>query len=52
MIQIYGEKIITLGILVWMSVSVGPWWIGAILFLCGMILNLLVALAKAKKEGG
>jgi hypothetical protein len=45
-----GEGIITLGILIWMSVSVGPWWIGLVLFMGGMILNLLVTLAKAKKE--
>lgn len=45
-----GNGIVTLTMLVWMSVAVGPWWIGVIIFLCGMILNLLVTLAK-KKEG-
>lgn len=51
MSQIHGDKLVCFGLLIWMSVSVGPWWIGLILFLCGMVVNLSVRLAK-KKEGG
>jgi hypothetical protein len=46
-----GNNVIALAMLVWMSVSVGPWWVGVIIFLCGMVMNLVVQLGK-KKEGG
>ncbi len=45
-IEDLGGKVMSLAMLVWLSVSVGPWWVGALVFLAGLVLNLLVALAK------
>lgn len=48
----YGNGFIMLGLLVWMSVVTGPWWIGLILFLVGWIVNLTVMLVREHKKGG
>lgn len=45
-----GEGIIMLGLLIWMSATVGPWWVGLVLFLLGCIANLAAKVVKAEKE--
>jgi hypothetical protein len=46
----FDNGIILLGVLIWMSVSVGPWWVGLVLFLCQIVLDLLVRLAKKEAK--
>lgn len=36
-----GDAVFALALLVWMSVSVGPWWIGVLIFLVAWVVNLL-----------
>lgn len=36
----FGSHVIALGVLMWMSVSVGPWYVGVILFMLGWIFNM------------
>ncbi len=43
-----GGKFIALAMLLWLSVSVGPWWIGLILFLFGMIVSLAIKLDEKR----
>lgn len=43
-----GGGFLSTAVLVWVSVSVGPWWVGIILLLGGLCLNLAAALAKKK----
>lgn len=38
--QSLGDVIIDLGVLVWVSVAVGPWWVGVGLFLVGWLANV------------
>lgn len=38
----YGDAIVVLGLAVWMSVAVGPWWVGVALFVAGFLVNLAV----------
>jgi hypothetical protein len=49
-----GERIVFIGWFLWMCVSVGPWWIGLILFGAGWIANMLLkdnSRAEGRKEG-
>jgi hypothetical protein len=41
-----GLHIISGGLLIWISVAIGPWWIGVMIFLIAWILNLSVMVAK------
>lgn len=36
-----GKALFTIGLLTWMSVSVGPWYIGALLFTICMLITAL-----------
>jgi len=36
----FGSHVIAIGVLIWISVSVGPWYVGVILFMLGWIANL------------
>lgn len=36
-----GDGLFTLGLWGWMMARVGPWWVGVILFLVGMLFNSL-----------
>ena len=45
-----GGKLIVMAMLVWLSVSVGPWWVGLILFLGGLVVNLAVTLCRVVRE--
>lgn len=36
-----GEAFLGLAVLVWLSIAVGPWWVGVVLFLVGLGLNLI-----------
>lgn len=44
------QGIISFGVLIWMSYSVGPWWIGVILFLLQLSVNLASRLVKEEKK--
>lgn len=34
-----GEALVLLAVLVWLSVSVGPWWVGIAIFIAGSLAN-------------
>ena len=36
-----GDGIVIAGMLIWLSVSVGPWWVGLLLFAGAWVANLL-----------
>lgn len=38
-----GESFIGMCMLVWMSIAVGPWWIGPLLLVGGFLVNLRAA---------
>ena len=44
-----GGKLLTLATFVWVTVKIGPWWLGALLFLGAICINLTVALVLAKR---
>jgi hypothetical protein len=37
-----GDGIAIAGMLIWLSVSVGPWWLGAVLFVVAWWVNVLM----------
>lgn len=43
-----GDAVLPLGLLVWLSVSVGPWWVGLALFGVSWALNIAHDLIIAK----
>lgn len=34
-----GDGVLLLAMLIWLSVGVGPWWLGVVLFFGAMIVN-------------
>ena len=36
-----GDGVVCLAMLVWLTVAVGPWWVGVTLFCGAMVLNLI-----------
>lgn len=45
-----GDGVLLLGLFAWMTVSVGPWWVGAGIFAAGWLLNAVVAIAKRNRR--
>lgn len=37
--MLLGDFILLVGILIWLAISVGPWWVAPILFVVAMIVN-------------
>ena len=48
--QDLGGRLIDLSVLVWLSISVGPWWVGVLLFMAGIIVNLSGTLVTKARE--
>jgi hypothetical protein len=41
-----GGKSLGLAAVIWLSVSVGPWWLGIILFMAAWIVNLAIKVSE------
>jgi hypothetical protein len=46
-----GDAMLALALLVWMSLSVGPWWVGLLLLVGAWALNLAEILLRRTNHG-
>jgi len=46
-----GSRLLEFAILIWVSVSVGPWWLGVILYLAAWVVNLSATAFLKGKHG-
>lgn len=37
----WGDGLLSLSVLIWMSYSVGPWWVGLVIFFSAGVMNAL-----------
>jgi hypothetical protein len=47
-----GDALLSLVVLVWVSISVGPWWVGVIAFLAAWVLNAIHVLRSPAPRDG
>lgn len=45
-----GRELISLSVLVWVTLAVGPWWVGVILLGSGWVFNFLFVLAAVETD--
>lgn len=50
MLMQLGDGFICFSMLIWLSYSVGPWWLGVVLFVVGFLLNLVQELIVLVRE--
>lgn len=43
-----GDELLLIALLVWLSVRVGPWWLGVVLFVAAWVVNLIFAYKRAQ----
>lgn len=44
-----GDALLLAALFLWVSVAVGPWWVGALIFAAGWVVNAAHAISKQKR---
>lgn len=46
--MLIGDVILMIGLLVWMTISIGPWWLGLSMFILTIVFNVVHQYVKIK----
>ncbi len=46
--MLVGDVVLYIGVLVWLAISVGPWWLSLILLITSFILNIIHVYVRNK----